>query len=458
MINYKKLTKPYQEQALLALKAYCSINSVFDSSTISRSAPYGKGVKEALDYIGDLAKTYGFEVDKCDGRCVEISFGDTTKDYIGIFAHADVVPSGEGWEFGAFNPTIKDGKLIARGTSDDKGPGISSLFALKALKDNGLLNDFSVKLVIGGDEERGSSCLEYYFHTLNKPQPFLAFTPDADFPLIYGEKGVTNYVSKLETKLGPIKSIKAGVAANVVIEKCIVLLPKDLSLIEFLNKNNVKHSFIEKDGDYEISFFGKAAHGSIPEFGINAATIAFKTLGEFYKIKVLSDIAFALADTTGKNFDGYSYSEELHNTTYNLGLASYDNGILSITINYRFPENAPSVQHIASFDKATGLVSTYKEIGSTLLFDTKSDLVRTLFDVYVKESKDKKHKPYTIGGGTYAKEVHNCVAFGNGYPDTDNLIHQIDEFVLIKEFNQNIAIYAHAIAALGNLLTHENKI
>ena len=187
-INFKDLVKPYYEEALETLKKDVSINSIYDEKTISKDAPYGAGVKKCFDFLKELALKDGFNVDTCDGRALEISFGEG-KNLIYVLAHQDVVPVSGNWKFGPFNPTIEDDKLYGRGTSDDKGPGISAYYALKALKDNGLINNFRVRLVFGGDEERGSSCLEYYFNTLKKEQPTYGFTPDGDFPLIYGEKG-----------------------------------------------------------------------------------------------------------------------------------------------------------------------------------------------------------------------------------------------------------------------------
>ena len=167
MIDFKNLVEDYKTEALNTLKGLIQINSIYDEKTISSDAPYGQGVKNAMNYMKNIALKDGFNIDTCDNRCLEISYGEG-ETLIGIFAHLDVVPVTGNWIYHPFDAVISDGKMYGRGTSDDKGPGVSAYYALKALKDNDLIKNYRVKLVFGGDEERGSSCLEYYFKTLKK--------------------------------------------------------------------------------------------------------------------------------------------------------------------------------------------------------------------------------------------------------------------------------------------------
>ena len=82
--NFKKLAKHYEQNAVMALQELVHKRSVYDESTIAEGAPYGAGVKSALDYIAKLGKDYGFQVDTCDGRCAELSFGEDEGPLIGI--------------------------------------------------------------------------------------------------------------------------------------------------------------------------------------------------------------------------------------------------------------------------------------------------------------------------------------------------------------------------------------
>ena len=161
MANFKKLAKQYEENAILALQEFVAKNSVYDEKSITPDAPYGKGVKSALDYIAKLGNDFGFKVDKCDGHATELTYGEGNGPLIGIYAHSDVVPATGKWTYPPFSAKIvgegKEAKMYGRGTSDDKGPLIAALYACKLLKDNGLVDNYRIRLVAGGDEERGSS-------------------------------------------------------------------------------------------------------------------------------------------------------------------------------------------------------------------------------------------------------------------------------------------------------------
>ena len=194
-LNFKKLLKKYEKESISSLQEWIKINSIYDENTVSVDKPFGEGVASALEYIARLGEENGFNVDRCSSYCTEISYGEG--DLIAVYAHADVVPVSGDWDEDPFSGKIKNGIMYGRGTSDDKGPAMAAFYALKALKENDLIKGYKVSLVVGGNEERGSACLEHYFHKLHKPYPKYGFTPDGDFPLIYGEKGICNYVHKI---------------------------------------------------------------------------------------------------------------------------------------------------------------------------------------------------------------------------------------------------------------------
>ena len=448
-IDFKSIVKPYFIEALETLKKDVSINSVYDEKTVSKEAPYGKGVKECFDFLKEIALKDGFNVDTCDGRALEISFGEG-KNLIYVLAHQDVVPASGNWKFGPFNPTIEDNKLYGRGTSDDKGPGISAYYALKALKDNNLINNFRVRLVYGGDEERGSSCLRYYFETLKKEEPTYGFTPDGDFPLIYGEKGITNYTYEGNVELKNVIYIKAGVVSNSVIDRAEVKVKNPALLDEYLKK----HDLIEylKINEDTYVFLGKAAHGSTPELGINAGIIALSAIGDCYNEGLLSLLANEYADPNGKNLYCYFESKNMGKTTYNVGLISYENGHFSMTVNFRYPENVDVIKTIEKIKSESPLNIVYEKGSDVLYFDPeKTKFIQELAKVYEEETGDYINKMKTIGGGTYAKEAKNTVAFGSNFPGKIDHIHEENEKIDLEDFFNSMSIYARAIYALGNL-------
>lgn len=129
-----KLIKQYMEEhcedMIEALRGFVNIPSV--------SSDIGK-VDEALDYVLNLATEMGFEAKSVlDHRIGIVEFGEGDET-IGILSHVDVVPPGDlsGWNTPPFEMTEKDGKLFGRGTIDDKGAIIASLYAMKYIRDTG---------------------------------------------------------------------------------------------------------------------------------------------------------------------------------------------------------------------------------------------------------------------------------------------------------------------------------
>lgn len=450
MINFKDLLKEYNDVALEKLIELCKINSIYDASTVSKAMPYGKGVNQALNFMKELALENGFNTELVGNRAIEITYGNKGKE-VGIFAHLDVVPVDGVWTYGPFNPTVSNGKLFARGTSDDKGPAIAAFYGLVALKKAGLLENYRIRMVCGGDEERGSSCLDYYFNEAKKKPVDCGFTPDADFPLIYGEKGITNYILKGNIDLGEnILSISAGTESNIVIPEASVTLKDSDGFVNFLKNNNVKF----KHKVNVVTILGKPAHGSTPELGDNAGTKLLKYLGEFYNNDVLKLLAHSYADYNGKNLKQYYETKNMGNTTYNLGLISYDGHELKLTINFRYPENVEIDKVMNEIQNISPLPLYVLSSSEVLYFDPETPMIKTLLKVYQDETNDFTNLPMTIGGGTYAKEAKNIVAFGSKFPNKNDNIHDVDEKIDLEDFYGSMPIYAHAVYALGN--TNEN--
>ena len=456
MPNFKKLAKGYEENALLALQELVHRASPYDEKSIASDAPYGKGVKSALDYVAKLGRDFGFAVDTCDGHCTELTFGEEGP-LIGIYAHADVVPAAGKWKYPPFSATIEgegaDRRLLGRGASDDKGPLIAALYSCKLLKDNGLLKGYRVRFVAGGDEERGSSCLNYYFHTLHKPASDYGFTPDADFPLIYAEKGITHFTVSREIALGPVISMDGGFVKNAVCDRVLVTLKSDRGFEKYLKEKQIDadYNFISPELS-TVTFRGKTAHASTPEQGKNAMLSAFAALGEYFKIDFLTKLSLALADPFGSGFGGAHESPELGKSTWSYGIVKYAEGKLSFTVDYRYGEGVDAAEAIKSFEKAVAMGATIDgEIGKPLLYDKKSPLVATLMHSYKHMTHKFFAKPLAIGGGTYAKEAPNCVAYGSAFPGHPGNIHSPDEYIYLDDFFAQIAIYADAIYSLGQL-------
>ncbi len=455
MPNFKKLAKKYESNCLASLIELVRKQSVYDESSITDLAPYGKGVKSGLDTLEKFGKEFGFKTRNIDGHAVEISSGEEGP-LIGIYAHCDVVPASGKWDYPPFEAKLvgqgKEMKLIGRGTSDDKGPLIASLYSLKLLKDNGLIDGYRVRLVAGGDEERGSSCLDYYFNVAKNPHCDYGFTPDADFPLIYAEKGIVHGSLTKLIDLSPIIAIDGGVAANAVCDKMIVTIPSDKKFIKEFNENKINGDITDTGEIMIVTFKGKSAHGSTPELGQSAIANGFAFLGQYYNNAFLLNLAKAILDNRGVVFNGNSSSKELGEATFNYGIVTYNSKhVLNISVDFRYGEEAKEEEAVANLSKFVDMTFVMNSKAPILLYKKDSPLVSTLMKSYRHMTHRFFDKPMAIGGGTYAKEAKNIVAYGSAFKGHPGNIHSPNEYIYLKDLYAQIAIYADAIYRLGKL-------
>ena len=448
---YQNLVKPYQQEMIKSLKELIAIDSTYDESTRDKENPFGKGVSKALQYVADLAKKDGFIVKNYDNMVVEILTNELEPN-ITIMAHADIVPVGTGWPQDPFELTEKGDDLYARGVADDKGPLLSSYYGLKALRDNNLLGNYQVRLLVGGNEERGSLCMEHYFHTLKNKQPTYGFSPDSAYPLTYAEKGIIGFVVRKDIE-SPIISMKGGVASNSVIEKCEVVLKDDLNLVSYLNDKEADYSYLIKGDKMVLTFNGLAAHGSVPWMGKNAAMSAVKYLGDYFNNADLKKLYELYNPTRGEGVNAAANSENMGTNSLNVGLFSIENNKLEMVVNFRHIETVTSEQMINNIKVASKPFDVEVLGISPLLFYPKdSKLITTLLRVYQEETGDYETQIIASGGGTYAKEADNIVAFGMEYPGHDPKMHGVNETTKKSYLFESMGIYAHAIIELGKLI------
>ena len=212
--------KNYIEKNLTAMKedlaTLVSHNSILNNDAL----PFGLENRKVLDDAMKLMADKGFRTKNVDYYACygEIGAGD---EVIGILAHLDIVPAGDGWDSDPFVIVEKDGYLFGRGVSDDKGPAIASMYAMKYLLDTGYPFKKRVRLILGCNEETGSKCIEHYVE--KEGHIDMGFTPDGGFPGIYAEKGmIGGYLVGKNTKF---LAIKGGDAGNIVCKNVDARLP-----------------------------------------------------------------------------------------------------------------------------------------------------------------------------------------------------------------------------------------
>lgn len=456
MKSYKNEVLKKKDEMVKDLQAWIAQKGVYDPNTIKDGAPFGHDVANSLKWIEEKAKSDGFNVKNHEGYCVEITYGEG-KECVMVLAHADVVPEGKGWTYPPYGGEVHNGLIYGRGASDDKGPALASYYALKILKEQNVKLKRQIKIVIGGNEESGSKCLKYYFKEKKHPAPTYGFTPDADFPLIYGEKGIMTYVYEGEFSDNLIASFEAGLAANAVPSECEMVLKRELHLqkafTEWMRRHNFKGEYEEKEGKTYLKFHGKASHGAFPEGGINAFTMLLYWVGKYTNSDFAKHFGTALSCYYGRRIGIAYYGEPMGPLTMNVGIARYDGQKYQLVINIRYPNNITGSMVAKVLDRSIMHRGSLVSDSKPLYMDPKSPFIKTLLKVYQEETGDYKQKPMTIGGGTYARETTNTVAYGMNFHRNNGTgnIHSPDEALNIEDLVDGASIYARALEELCNL-------
>ena len=456
---YDTITKNTHEELLDNLGKFVNINSVYDEETVDKKNPFGKGVSKALNFITNLAKKDGFEVTNYDNKVVEILCGEGKN--ITILAHADVVPAGTGWNQDPFVMVDRGEVLTGRGVADDKGPLLAAYYAMRAVRDNHMLGNYQIRFIVGGNEESGSAGVEYYFGKLKKEQPHFGFSPDAEYPLIFAEKGIINFEVKRKFAINGVHSITGGVASNSVIEKCVVVMDYDPEFITFLTDN--KYDFSYEQGEKKlltVTFNGKAAHGSTPEQGFNAGMAAIDALGRYLTNKDLLALYAKYSNLQGYGLDAYGISDDMGHNSLNVGILKWENKQLTMIVNFRYVDTCYLEElKLKIKEMSKPFTVNYLSESKLLFYPRESVLIQTLMHAYQEEAGDYTSQPKAIGGGTYAKEANNVVAFGMEMPGWNSKMHSPGEQVRKADLFKSISIYAKAIVELGKKIEeHENQI
>lgn len=460
-MNFETEARKYKEQFLNDLRELVAIPSLKDPQTVTENAPFGAACRAALDKMMEIGRKAGFRVTDYNGYACVIEYGDQ-EESIGILGHLDIVPIGENWHHDPLGCEEVDGFVFGRGTLDDKGPVVAGLTAMRILKENNIQLNKKIMLICGCDEESGMECMKYYSE--HGEIPTVSFTPDANFPVIYGEKGIVNVILDGEVDL-PIVSMSAGERSNVVIGKASALVKnfdetKQKAFEFYLRSNHLDGSYAKSENYFELSIEGEFAHGSMPYLGVNAGLHLLNFVGAAYENEFLLNLSAMLSDWRGSGLHIDKEGAYMGFLTMNVGVIKIENGHLTLVLDIRYP-NDTNLENITkginetldAFDHS--LTVSFAHDTKPLFLDPNSAFIQTLYQVYQEYSKDTFTPLMTMGGGTYAKCLPNCVAFGPEFPHpkkADFVVggpHQADEAINIDEMMTAVAIYAAALAKLG---------
>ena len=443
MKDYIKIIEDNKEEMLQTLSDLVAIPSVV--SDAEGDMPFGPEVQKAYDFMMKKAESDGFIVKNVDNWGGHIDFPGKTDDIVAVVGHLDVVPAGDpaNWNTDPFNAEIIDGKMYGRGTIDDKGPLLAGYFAVRALKEAGFEPDKTIRVMLGLDEETNWYGMEYYME--REKAPVAGFSPDAEFPVIHGEKGMISFdLTKkinLQAEGDGLKliSLKGGTVSNAVPDSA-------KAVIEYSGKTT------------EITAKGTSAHASTPELGTNAISVMFDMLKDkTFAQKDVNDIIGFFKDYLGFDIHGERMNicfedEPSGKLSLNVGIVDIEGDQAKIVIDVRYPVTFTLEQVMKGVHEICdpfGWEITENTGAGPLYKPADDPLVVTLMDIYRKYTGQTDAKPITMGGATYARAVPNTVAFGPVFPGEVDLCHQPNEFIDIETMVTSTKIFAEALYLLA---------
>lgn len=463
-INWQQEAEKLEPQLLSDLTTLLKINSERDTDHQTDEYPLGPGPAKALEAFLAIAQRDGFKtlnVDHVAGR-IELGDGD---EIFGLFGHVDVVPAGPGWQTDPFDPVIRDGKIYGRGTSDDKGPSIAAYYALKLIRDLKLPINKKIHFILGTDEESDWVGIHRYLET--EPAPDFGFSPDAEFPIINGEKGIASFeiVQKpiaAATADLTLNHFSAGIRPNMVPQeaKAVISGPLPEAFMTQAEKWATEQEVtltLTPGNPTTIELIGKGAHAQEPKDGKNAATylatlladLPFDPAGKAYLTMIANHLHL---DSRGHHL-GINYTDKLMgDLTASPDIFTFtQDGPQSVLVNVRYPQGTDAAKIRDQIETALGAdqynvaVSGHAQEPHYVSGD--DPLVKTLLQTFSDHTGIPGHEQ-VIGGGTYGRIIKRGVAFGAQMPGQENVMHQANEYMPIKDIVAAVAIYADAISRL----------
>lgn len=465
----------HREEMIEDLKSLVRIASV--KGEAREGMPFGEMPARAVHAMQEMMERYGLRVTNYENYCIAGDLDAEGGKALDILAHLDVVPVSDTWTKTApFEPLVEGDRIYGRGTSDDKGPAVAALYAMRCIRELGLDLKNGVRLICGSDEESGSADLEYYY--AREKEALYTFSPDSHYPLINIEKGrlsrkfcaegagaanapKAGYVRILSINVGDAPNIVPGRGTMVISGASDDMLRKAADETEALTGGSF--SWKTEDGKSVVTAAGESAHAASPELGINSVTMLLELIK---RLPVTEEDGSALLRKIGQLWPhGDYYGEGL-----GVGACDEESGKLTMTLDilrYDLSEDGGTFRLEGAFDcraplccddnnltakvrarlKAEGLAMEEGNMTPVHYVSADSEIVRKLLESY-ELYFGKKGEPFAIGGGTYVHDLERGVAFGCAVPGVDNRMHGDDEFMEIPVLVTSAKIFADAIMRL----------
>jgi len=450
------LIDSYAEDFAARLTRWIQVPSVNDETgaTVAPGAPFGAEVRRMYDVALADCEAEGFVTRGFEGYALDATLQGESDEAIAVLGHLDVVPAGDGWPMDPFAAVREGDKIYGRGTSDDKGPSLCALYAMKAIKEAGVPLKKSIRLILGCDEESGWEDMAYYAEHVGLPE--VGFSPDASFPLINTEKAMLHMAltAPVSAEGLQVKQMFTGERTNVIPGESKALLEGGAELAAqvaaYAEKTGLPYTAeVTSDGVW-VTAEGIPGHSAYPEGRRNAIGMMLLLLKE---LGVKGPFA-TLADAVGMESHGESLGCACKDDvsgplTCNMGILHLENGTIFCTLDMRVPITADLDKLSANARAALpGFTVADESKKAPHHVPAESELVSNLLAAYAEET-GLPAEPQSTGGGTYAKCLKQGVAFGASFPYDEDLAHQAGEYVTLTGMLTATKIYANALVRLA---------
>lgn len=454
MNDFENMIKEYELDFLQDLSALQKIPSIREESTMSQNAPFGIEIRNVMDVFCDIAKRHGFNVEDDDGYAVHAQIG-VGKEYIAALGHLDVVEitKPQEWLSDPFEMVEKDGYLYGRGVNDDKGPLLAALYAARILNDMKWPMRYPIRIIGGGAEETTWECMDHYFKTHD--QPVCGFSPDGNFPIVNGEKGIAGFLLTFSKQANTQFHVSCPERINWVNDHMEVRFIKgDLQLIGSYAKN--ANQIIEDHEDIILIYKGKSALSRNPQRGINVLHLFFKDFKDYpFQYEGDKRLCDLFNDCLVDDF--YGEKAGLGANDEQMGMNSlcptsltWNESNRELCIDIRFVKSTSieklkgRMNELASIYHFTSEVERYKRL---LYVSEESELIQALKKAYQCVMKEEA-EVFTKGGASYARVLDHGIAFGATFEGEDPRPHMSNENIKLSSLWKTIHIYIEAFKEL----------
>ena len=463
----------HKEEFISEIQGFARIPSVSRADLAADGAPFGPDCRRVLDYALERGRHYGFDTEDLDGFAASIFLGDTD-NALGVVAHLDVVPAGDGWVYPPFAATYlpEHDMLVGRGVSDNKAAAVIGLFAMRMLRDFGWPLRHGLRLLCGMSEETGMQDMKA-LRERGFAFPRLSLVPDSAFPVNFAQKGSLDGEISCPCT-GNLLSLDSGTVRNVIpdLAECTLSAAPEAvqSAMAAVDEQDAAQLVIRPcEGGTYIAASGRSGHAAAPARADSALARLVRVLSQSNLLtgscrSAVSGLAALTADSFGQS-EGVACSDEVSgDLTLVYGVAHLKDGQLTASVDSRYPISCNGEQLVENLRRdweRRGYQIVRMRASEPFYMPREDARVQLLQSIYSSVT-GREDAPYAMGGGTYSRVVPNALTFGPGLPGAQFDLsflpaghggaHGRDEIAVMSSVYTCCKIYTLALAALDELV------